>query len=620
MIAKNNKTIVGAFFKNTSIVQVYKGETLVFDTLKVPQITTQLAIDQTKSSPSAMITGTLGKDGDPTQHVVSWVRANSHRFVGTYNSSLGMVLKQLDDNNGTMYADGTSAAQDIKNKDVFMKMPTFWFRGEQTATNKYNIYFSAVQPTDNNTWVKWDGNILIGVYEGICDDTGNNFIGNLFSRSGGTPTVNVCQAYFKDKARNRSVGDDHFQLVTYEAHQVMALLYACYYGNLDGQTVIGSGTSSYPKTTGLQDALGMQDTVAENSTSINFWGLENWWGDISELVDNMISTGGSLYDCGVDVLNYTDRTVHSLRSTNETFYAKEMILGECLDLLPAPDSQSGSRSTYYCDNSYVHPSPGYIAIRSSNGSDSGGGPFAISVGFLSDTADYSIGSRLLYSGRVVIDKGTQALVSSVKVNPIAAVMTVSKARSVNPVTAKIVLKGQNLDKLESTFSNLPEGITISELSEGVTERTAVVTSNLVENLESLKFSLSGYDFVITNPDNLPADLQNVLYKGQPVLRTGMDFHICNVQANNLDSIKLDGLHLDSSKITASVPENSSVLVSISTDGELTVAGQDSLDGLAIVLTQKEQVLGTIRVHSSSEDEVLAKLRAEQETRRPDEAK
>lgn len=239
MIKFGNKNIVNILFGDKAIGKVYYGEDLVWskrtgEDTQAPTGTSQLMLDQTQSDPTKMVTGTLGKDANPKKNVVAWIKANSHRFVGTYNQDLGMVLKQLDDNNSEKYADGTDASEDIKStsKDVFVKLPTFWFRGEEVSTDKWNIYFKATEPTDGKAWVKWDGDTLIGAYKAVAENTSNNTTGGLFSRSGATPTVNVSQANFKAKARNRSNGDDHFMIVTYEAHQVMALLYLAYYDNL----------------------------------------------------------------------------------------------------------------------------------------------------------------------------------------------------------------------------------------------------------------------------------------------------------------------------------------------------------------------------------------------------
>ena len=370
---------------------------------KIPPKKTTFTLDQTQSDPTKIISGEFGMYGDPDKNVVSWIRANSHRYVGTYDSSQGMLLKQLDDNDSTKYADGSDASTDITTKDVFMRMPTFWYHGESVdgSEDVYNVVFTTVEPKDG-VWEKWDENTLIGAYKAVAEDTGNNMLGRVYSRSGATPTVDVSQGDFKAKARNRSNGDDHFMLVTYEAHKVMALLFACYYGNTNGQAIIGSGTSEYPKTTGATNVDGMNDTVAQNSRSINFWGLENWWGDIYEWVDNLLSTGGSNSNNGLDVKSYTGDTVRSMRSTYDPSYMKRAILGDCLDLLPMASSSNGSTTAYYCDSGYVSSSAGRVGLRSYYGADDYGGPFCLNVGYSASRTDSSVGSRLVYEGRCIV--------------------------------------------------------------------------------------------------------------------------------------------------------------------------------------------------------------------------
>lgn len=370
------------------------------------ELTDSFTLDQSISDPAKMLTGTLGKNGTPETNIVSWIRANSHRYLGTYDSDKGMILKQLDDNNSNKYADGTDTSTDIQQNDVFMKMPTFWYKGTPLDSNnmKYNIHFTNKEPTTKG-WTKWDGNTLIGVYECWAADGSDNELEGLYSLSTVIPNTEVSQDNFKLKARNRSNGIDHFMLVTYEAHQVMALLYMCYYGNMNGQAVCGSGTSSsYPKMTGASNSLGMRDTTASTSLSlkvVNFWGLENWWGNICEYVDNLKPNGGSESNSGVAVLDYDGNIVRTFQSTYDPTYIKEMALGEKLDMLPAPNSGSATKSTYYCDYGFVFYAPGY-AFRSDRGSTDYGGPFNLVLSDESPAFNFG-GSRLLYQGRVTIE-------------------------------------------------------------------------------------------------------------------------------------------------------------------------------------------------------------------------
>lgn len=397
---------------------------------QVPE-TTVIRLNQTISDPYSMLSGEFGKDGTPSTNVISWIRANSHRYVGNYDAEQGMVLRQLDDNNSELYADGSDASEDIKGTnggDVFMKMPDFWFKGVNVDGNAdiVDMHFSAKEPTDEG-WTKWDGNTLIGAYEAVAENTEDNTTGLCFSRSGATPTVKVSQANFKAKARNKSNGDDHFQIVTYEAHQVMALLYMAYYGNTNGQAQIGVGTTSYPKVAGQTNVDGMNDTVAEKSRSINFWGLENWWGDIFEWVDNILSETG-LKNNGIATIRDYDNTLVRRVSGCATNIEEiqKMMLGEILDMFPKSNTANNSYSTYYCDYGGVNTSASNVALHSGMSAVVTSGPFFFTLSNASSFNNDTNGTRLLYHGRVTISN--------------AKARSILKARSIAPIWKPIDLQ------------------------------------------------------------------------------------------------------------------------------------------------------------------------------------
>lgn len=396
--------LVSEYNKNYSLVCKAFMRLSAWKEENTPELNDVFVLDQTISDPTKMLTGPLGKDGTPETNIISWIRANSHRYVGTYDSNTGMHLKQLDDTDSTKYADGSDASTDITTKDVFMKMPDFWFRGYELETDKYNLHFTNVEPNDDNNWTKWDSNTLIGVYEAVCEDTGNNTTGGLFSRSNVTPTVNVSQANFKVKARTRSNGDDYFMLVTYEAHQVMALLYMCYYGNMNSREVIGAGTSSYSKVTGATNIDGMSDTISENTRSINFWGLENWWGDLIEALDNvsMGSYSVSNKQSNLRILTYKGSDKKVVRGCSYgAGYIKKMILGESLEVFAS--EYGNSPTTYYCCSANGGNDSQHVGFRSGSGNGSAIGPFSVLVGSTNGYIADAYGSRLVYNGRVVID-------------------------------------------------------------------------------------------------------------------------------------------------------------------------------------------------------------------------
>lgn len=218
-------------------------------------------INQLESDPSRMITG------DVNGKIIQWIRQNSHRVLAKKTGEGTVTYIELDDNNSNLYAaDGTAAATDGTEGDVFIKLPTFYYRGNDDGPNgssgdNVEIRFSKTPFEDS---VEWDTNILIGAYEAYYGD------GKLQSRSGVVSSGSISQANFKSYAAARGGG---YQLVDWQMHCVLGCLFYAMYGNTNSQAICGSGTNSYTKTCGETNSLGMNDTKAEtngNTMSINF--------------------------------------------------------------------------------------------------------------------------------------------------------------------------------------------------------------------------------------------------------------------------------------------------------------------------------------------------------------
>lgn len=236
-------------------------------TLEYVEITmSTIRLNMTITDPASMITG------DVNGTHIQLIRNNSHRYLGKYTGDGEMTICQLDDTDSTKYFDGTTATLTGTQGDVFVKLPKFYYKAEKEATNIWNISFSCVSSSPGSDWKEWDGNDLIGAYEAYSTSS------KVYSRSGVTSTGSISQANFKTYARNRGTG---YSIVKWKHHSMMCFLFYALYGNTNCQAICGSGTSSYTKSTGATNSLGMEDTTTSNgnSMSINFWGLENWWGN-----------------------------------------------------------------------------------------------------------------------------------------------------------------------------------------------------------------------------------------------------------------------------------------------------------------------------------------------------
>lgn len=375
-----------------------------------PIITGYIILDQTTSDPTKKVIDESGHtySGYQRPAVITAIRNASHRYVGTFANNK-MTLKQLSDTDGTKYANGTSAATDIatQGKDVFMRLPYFFTRVSTYATNKIKIEF-AFDPSQTATstgspngsgWKQWGGNDLIGAYEAAAGSATNDGTGGLYSQSGVASSASISQANFRTKARNRGTG---FTLVKWRHQNLMAILFYAYYGHTNCQALCGTGSNNYTKNTGLKNSLGMADTTSSNGNtdSINFWGLENWWGNKYEAVDNVVINTGTWV---ITEDNGTTRTpTGTVAAANAWIYPSKFIIGDHLDTIPATGETGGSDSQGYCDAQYIAASDSRVVFRSSNVANSGGGVACVNADNDSAYTNANVGSRLAFTGTIEI--------------------------------------------------------------------------------------------------------------------------------------------------------------------------------------------------------------------------
>lgn len=346
-------------------------------------IISTIYIDQNITDPASMISG------DINGAAIQAIRANSHRYLGKYTTENTMTICQLDDTNSTLFADGSAADLTGVQGDVFMRLPEFYTKAVEIISDKWQIQFAFGRQPDSS-WKKWGGNDLIGVYKAYSSSS------KIYSRSGVTPSVNISQADFKTFARNRGTG---FTIVKHRHQNIMAFLFYALYGNTDAQAICGLGTDTIPKTAGATNSLGMTDTTAANgnSMSINFWGLENWWGDINEWEDNVIANS-NIWNITED--NGTTRQVESSNISGVS-YIQKLVIGEHLDTITKHSSSYGSISEGFCDVYYMINGNSKVAARSGDSANLFGGLVCFSLGNDSSAAISVVGSRLAFCGNIV---------------------------------------------------------------------------------------------------------------------------------------------------------------------------------------------------------------------------
>ena len=432
-----------------------------------------------------------GFTGNASNNTLTWIRQNTHAYVSKNVGFSGVRLKQLDDTTRKKFADGTSAVDYISNEsgiydvllkfgsDIYYKTEAYTPQGESSPNTDYVLVTIARElpaGEDASKWQKWSQYKLIGVYPS-CEINGK-----YYSLSGKRPITNVTYSTADGKTRIRG---NNFKLCDYQMSKLFALLFYGYYSSLDCQSICGYGTKTktsdntfYPKLTGLTDDLGMTDTssITGNGSdnpdddqiiagfgsdikSVNFWGLENCWGDISEYISGITFYVGGGPDDIVDkyktnitsyIKKYGSATVtlkdgnvvtftsasdffktlsHDMQyhykitdDNGERFIAiprqagninstiKKMNFGTYGDII-SKDYIDKGQNIGFCDDCYLEPNQS-IAARSYYSNYQAGG-----VGFIC-TRDFNnilqtVGSRLMYDGNEntvhIIDDATETL-------------------------------------------------------------------------------------------------------------------------------------------------------------------------------------------------------------------
>lgn len=244
------------------------------------------------------------------------------------------------------------------------------------------------------------GNVLIGVYEAFVTGT------SAYSRSGVASSGNISITNFKQYAANRGSG---YSLIKWSEHCIMAFLFYAQYGNTNSQGKIGSGSVSM-KETGQTDVIGMSDTVKGGNGSggsINFWGLENWWGNKYEFMEGLTSATNAdgaiiIRIEGEDGINRD--YVPPLYGASA--YPTKMAIGQNLDLIMT--AINGTSSTGYCDVTRLNKVAGLAARRSCDSDYGEGGVATVSLVVEASSTSAWDGSRLAFKGEITEAKSVSA--------------------------------------------------------------------------------------------------------------------------------------------------------------------------------------------------------------------
>ena len=351
--------------------------------------TLTVKIDLSNSNPSTCITA--------ADDLVGMSQDDIDSFFGHYPVLLknGAEVGKLKTTDFTKFEDGTSA--DITSGSAGDVMIAFPRRGLKISTSGNILTVSMTDNPDDSNFKYYAHTrgttakdvFYLGAYKGYEANS------KLRSLSGKVPTANKTIGAFRTLAQANGTGYEQsgfYQLMFRQA------MYLIKYQNLDSQSAVGKGYvgGSAAANTGATNKGGMDYGTTSTTTQMKLFGLEDFWGNIWEWIDGVVTNSTRNILTATDSFNdngtgYTDRGqgatsnignyMSKPQGTSETgFLAREV---------------AGSATTYFCDYARLFASD--VAHFGGSWSDGdSAGAFYLRVINSASYTDATFGSRLMF--------------------------------------------------------------------------------------------------------------------------------------------------------------------------------------------------------------------------------
>lgn len=316
---------------------------------------------------------------------------------------------KLDHSNWEFFADGTKV-DDAAKYETMVHVPDCHFKADNKTLQFGGLFPIAGGKTfDSPNWV--------GAYEMYVDGSG---VGH--SRPNVTPshskTMNTFWSYAQKLGSN-------FGLANYGFQCLIEALYQVSFGDLNSQSVIGSGFQSYywdacrdvtmGKCISLGDGSGKvlyNDATLGNQYPVKLFGFEDLWAKLWEFRPGIrfYMDGDTRYAVvysGNRVSNTADGRKFTIPSSANGEFITRKTLGAHWDAFP--QAVGGSDSTYYCDGFWASTSGEllYVGGNANNWSQRG-----LSSAFSDNGFSFSwayIGARLAFYGNPIIVSGSELM-------------------------------------------------------------------------------------------------------------------------------------------------------------------------------------------------------------------
>ena len=316
----------------------------------------------------------------------------------------GAVVGYLNPDNFAQFENGSVADITSGNAgDVMIEIPKIGYKFSKSSTtltvqitndpNKDGFCYKAHTRTNEGDREK----LYIGAF------LGSNKANKLRSISGVAPLNVTTLTDFRTYAKANGAGYDLF---AFYPMTLLQCLYLIKYKNLNSQAALGKGytgdmdwefvVKKHTKNTGATIDKGMDYGSADNMEQMKFLGIEDFWGNLYQWIDGLVSTSDYHALVATDNFNDTGDGYADLGALSTKYiggYMKEPQGNNDAGFIIS--STGGSSSTYFSDS--VNFGGGYVPVFGGYfGNGDGAGAFLLNVhSYLSNAEEY-VGGRLMF--------------------------------------------------------------------------------------------------------------------------------------------------------------------------------------------------------------------------------
>ena len=221
-------------------------------------------------------------------------------------------------------------------------------------------------------------------------------------------TLNYTNTDRINLARWRGKG---YMCTDYEIHKDIANFWMAYYGRRNSQLKCGSGASY--STTGGTDGNGTSPLKESTSGRCRTLGLEDWWGCLYEIMDNVVinvtsyaeyyklhgatAPSGSTTDA-VWHIRMRDGSERAVQGVSGSANIKRMRFGRYCDVVPSALVTDSTSTSYYCDSQWYTASTMRAVLRGGDSASAVCGLVYAYAGFAPSHASSLVGARLAFRG------------------------------------------------------------------------------------------------------------------------------------------------------------------------------------------------------------------------------